>query len=165
MGQGGTRYFTLSSNATESTLGTSTSTPMRFVANDIESFRIAPSTRNLLINTSTDNGNKFQINGNSSINGGWRYLDFIGATTNFWDCYHYNDNTFRMNYNGSGGDEFVLFNNGNLEIGLGSIKTASPSGGAAQPFKSGSYVAGAVLATGYIQFEVNGVTYKLLAST
>ena len=69
--------------------------------------RIVGSTGNILIGTLTDNGNKLQVNGGQTLNGGLRYFDFIGATTNFWECYHYNDNTFRMNYNGSGGDEFV----------------------------------------------------------
>jgi len=122
-------------------------------------------TGNLLIGTSTDNGNKLQVNGNQSLNGGLRYLDFLNPTSNYWDTYHYLDGTLRFNYNGAGGDEFILFNNGNLAIDGGAIRTSAPSGGTAQFFKSGSYVGGAPAATGYIQFEVNGVTYKLLAST
>jgi len=41
MGQGGTRHFTISSNATESTIGTTSNTPLRFVTCDsLERFRI-----------------------------------------------------------------------------------------------------------------------------
>lgn len=45
------------------------------------------------------------------------------------------------------------------------IQTGAPSGGTAQPFKLGSYVAGITAGTGYVQIEINGTTYKLIAST
>ena len=40
MGQGGTRHFTISSNVSESTLGTTSNTPLRFTTNDTERMRI-----------------------------------------------------------------------------------------------------------------------------
>jgi len=43
MGQGGTRHFTISSNATESTIGTVSSTPLRFTTGDTEKMRITGS--------------------------------------------------------------------------------------------------------------------------
>jgi hypothetical protein len=44
MGQGGTRYFTISSNATESIIGTTTNTPLKFTINDVTRLTIAAST-------------------------------------------------------------------------------------------------------------------------
>ena len=46
-----------------------------------------------------------------------------------------------------------------------SIKTGVPTGGTAQPWKLGQYNATSPTATGYVEVEVNGVLYKLLAST
>jgi hypothetical protein len=40
MGQGGTRHFTISSNVSESTLGTTSNTPLKFTTNDTERMRI-----------------------------------------------------------------------------------------------------------------------------
>jgi hypothetical protein len=51
-----------------------------------------------------------------------------------------------------------------VEFGAG-IKTPAPSGGTAQTWKLGSYVAGAPSATGYAQIEINGTAYKVLVST
>jgi hypothetical protein len=119
---------------------------------------------NLLIGTSTDNGNKLQVNGNQSINGNLRLLDFITPTANYWDCYQYNDNTLRYNYNGSGGDEFILYSNGDLQIANGGIKTASPSGGSAQFWKLGDYTAGVAVQAGKVRVEINGVAYDLLTA-
>ena len=38
-------------------------------------------------------------------------------STNGWQLYTYTDNTFRLNYNGSGSDEIVLTSSGNLFVG------------------------------------------------
>ena len=38
-------------------------------------------------------------------------------STNGWTMYTYTDNTFRLNYNGSGSDEIVLTSSGNLFVG------------------------------------------------
>jgi len=46
-----------------------------------------------------------------------------------------------------------------------SVKTGTPAGGTAQPWKFGQYNTTAPAATGYVEVEVNGVLYKLLAST
>jgi hypothetical protein len=44
--------------------------------------------------------------------GGTLYLQ-SGTTTDNWLMYHYNpDNTLRFNYNGAGGDEFIMYTNG-----------------------------------------------------
>jgi hypothetical protein len=61
MGQGGTRHFTISSNVSESTLGTTSNTPLRFTTNDAEKMRIT-SGGNVLIGTTLDTGvGKLQI--------------------------------------------------------------------------------------------------------
>ena len=55
-----------------------------------------------------------------------------------------------------------IFQSGNLEVTAGSIKTAAPSGGTAQPWKLGNVVATAiVLDDQYINVEINGVTYNI----
>jgi len=119
---------------------------------------------NLLIKTTTDNGATLQVNGSCTLNGTLRFYDFIGATSNYWECYQYNDNTLRFNYNGSGGDEFVLTNTGDIQILYGSIKTASPSGGSSKSWKLGNYTAGVAVQAGTVKVEIDGVVYNLLTS-
>jgi hypothetical protein len=45
------------------------------------------------------------------------------------------------------------------------VITAAPTDGTARPWKLGEYVTTAPTATGYVQVEINGVKYKLLAAT
>jgi hypothetical protein len=47
----------------------------------------------------------------------------------------------------------------------GGISTDTPTGGTSQKWKLGQYNATAPTATGYVEVEVNGVLYKLLAAT
>jgi hypothetical protein len=47
----------------------------------------------------------------------------------------------------------------------GSVTTAAPTGGTAKPWKVGQYNATAPSATGYVEVDINGTLYKLLAST
>lgn len=47
----------------------------------------------------------------------------------------------------------------------GSVTTSNPVTGTAKPWKMGSYNGGAPAATGYVEVDVNGTLYKLLAST
>jgi hypothetical protein len=56
MGQGGTRHFTLSSNVNETTVGTTSSTPLKFAVNDGEVARFDTSGR-LQIGTTAGTGN------------------------------------------------------------------------------------------------------------
>ena len=46
-----------------------------------------------------------------------------------------------------------------------SLQTAAPTGGTAGVWKAGIYVASAPAATGYVQLDIGGTLYKLLAST
>jgi hypothetical protein len=86
---------------------------------------------NVLINTTSDNGAKLQVSGtatfsssvtaNGAINaraGGYLALYDISTNTNRWDIYTNSDNSYRMNYNGSGNDELVITSGGNVGIGI-----------------------------------------------
>jgi hypothetical protein len=59
----------------------------------------------------------------------------------------------------------VDVNNGGLTILSGALTTAAPTGGTAKPWKVGQYNATAPSATGYVEVDINGTLYKLLAST
>jgi len=139
--------------------------PTVFGTNNTERMRIT-SGGELLINTTSDAGDfKLQVNGNSYVKGSFLLNDYIGATANNWEMYHYNDNTLRLNYNGAGNDEFILSTGGNLEL-LGSIKTAAPSGGNAQPWKLGEVsnsgydiFSGAAFTDQVISIDINGTVY------
>lgn len=54
---------------------------------------------------------------------------------------------------------------GNFIVTNGTIKTKAPTDGTSQPWRLGDYVTTAPSATGYVQVEINGVKYKLLAAT
>lgn len=78
-----------------------------------------------------------------------------------------NSTNFSLAYfNGTswGADILTVTSGGAVEM-TGTIKTAAPTGGTAQPWKLGTYVASTGTATGHIQIEVNGTTYKVLAYT
>jgi hypothetical protein len=62
MGQGGTRYFTISSNATETRVGTSTSTPLILTTNDTTRLTIASTGAATFSSTVTATGNVRSIN-------------------------------------------------------------------------------------------------------
>ena len=65
------------------------------------------------------------VTANGAINaraGGYLALYDISTNTNRWDIYTNSDNSYRMNYNGSGNDELVITSAGNVGIG-----TSSPS--------------------------------------
>jgi hypothetical protein len=65
MGQGGTRHFTISSNSSESTLGTTSNTPLKFTTNDTEKMRITSGGWSKFSNTGTyasPNGTFHQFN-------------------------------------------------------------------------------------------------------
>jgi hypothetical protein len=47
----------------------------------------------------------------------------------------------------------------------GSITTSAPAFGTAAPWKFGIYVSTVPMATGYVQLDIGGTLYKLLAST
>jgi len=60
--------------------------------------------------------------------------------------------------------DYKLQVSGNAYV-TGTYTSAAPTDGTAAPWKLGSYVTTAPLPTGYVQVEINGVKYKLLAAT
>ncbi len=60
------------------------------------------------------------ISGNAIINGGNSVRLYESTNTNYWDAYTYTDNTLRVNYNGAGGDEIILYNDAGVNF-AGSI--------------------------------------------
>jgi hypothetical protein len=66
MGQGGTRHFTISSNVSESTLGTTSNTPLKFTTNDTERMRI-DSSGGILFRGSTTASNGVYLSNDSSL--------------------------------------------------------------------------------------------------
>jgi hypothetical protein len=59
---------------------------------------------------------------------------------------------------------YKLQTNGNTYTN-GTYTSAAPTDGTARPWKFGDYVTTAPTATGFVQVEINGVKYKLLAAT
>jgi hypothetical protein len=72
-------------------------------------------------------------------------------------------NEFLLNTTTDAGD-YKLQVSGNSYV-TGTYTSAAPTDGTAAPWKLGSYVTTAPLPTGYVQVEINGVKYKLLAAT
>ena len=78
------------------------------------------------------------IRGNAIINGGNSVRLYESTNTNYWDTYTYTDNTLRVNYNGAGGDEIILYNDGSINfsgavtasgnISVGANSFTSPGG-------------------------------------
>jgi len=66
--------------------------------------------------------------------------------------------------NSSDAGDYKLQVSGNAYV-TGTYTSAAPTDGTAAPWKLGSYVTTAPSATGYVQVEINGVKYKLLAAT
>jgi hypothetical protein len=60
--------------------------------------------------------------------------------------------------------DYKLQVSGNVAIS-GTYTSAAPTDGTAAPWRLGSYVTTAPTATGFVQVEINGVKYKLLAAT
>jgi hypothetical protein len=83
------------------------------------------------------------------------------------------DNATMMHLNPSGelivnseadNGDYKIQVNGNA-VFYGTITTNQPTDGTARPWKLGEYVTTAPTATGYVQVEINGVKYKILAAT
>ena len=85
------------------------------------------------------------IRGNAIINGGNSVRLYESTNTNYWDAYTYTDNTLRVNYNGAGNDEIILYSDGNLSLEAAitasnfKIKTAGgvPLGGL---YRNGNFI-------------------------
>ena len=151
----------LGTNATEHYLyGGSGTIPLSFYTNATFAARIT-SGQNFLIGTTTDSGQKLQVNGDFYLKGGSGSSTFI----------------LYQNYSG-GGVGFTMKNtSGNATIDLngqagnidisGGVQTGAPTGGTAARWKLGSRVAAAVVldATQYIEVDIGGTLYKLAIVT
>lgn len=64
-------------------------------------------------------------------------------------------------------DDYVYFSNNGFYDMINEIMISGGTlqGSFAQPWNPGGYVAGAPAATGYVNVNINGTTYKLLTST
>lgn len=66
-------------------------------------------------------------------------------------------------FRNAGNESMRITSGGNVEIASGSIKTGTPSGGTAKPWKLGQDTSTLYSATRTIQVEIDGGTYYLLA--
>ena len=144
--------------------------------NSVEGMRFTIN-RNLLLGGTSDSGKKLQVTGEVNVTSGNATSIEISNTAG---NYHllmssvsvaasygvYIDSTDLMiTKTGFGAKNIRLKSSGgDVEFG-NTIKTAAPTGGTSQAWKLGQYNATAPSATGYVEVEVNGVLYKLLAST
>jgi hypothetical protein len=109
-----------------------------------------------------------------SATGAALYLrDSDAPTTQYgFIAYDGNDNGLKINnenssgfirFNTAGSERMRITSGGNVEIASGSIKTGTPSGGTAKPWKLGQDTSTLYSATRTIQVEIDGGTYYLLA--
>lgn len=171
-GTGNTFYNGIASSIIYS--GSQNSIPYAFVTNDNERMRITAG-GNVLIGTTTDAGQKLQVNGDIYTTG-----DFIltaGKTLKYSSTAYITpeDNVagarivtpgaFNVAVGGTT-PKFTLSTAGNLEI-TGTLKTGVPTGGTAAEWKLGSRVAATVVVntTEYIEVDIGGTLYKLATVT
>jgi hypothetical protein len=120
--------------------------------------------QNSLTGTTTSDGMNIGVNdaGNMFINNRESSDLYIGTS-----------NTTRMTVTAAGeilintvsdAGDYKLQVSGNVAIS-GTYTSAAPTDGTAAPWRLGSYVTTAPTATGFVQVEINGVKYKLLAAT
>jgi len=140
-------------------------------------FQFTPNAELLINKTVTNTFDKLQIEGSALItkNSGDNYLRIESVASGN-----------PIVYLAAGADEaFIYYSRGDQEIVFGMqgaltalqiqsngncvfsdfITTGNPTGGTAATWKLGSYVAVAPAATGYVQIDIAGTAYKLLAST
>jgi len=137
---------------------------------------------NVLIGTTTDAGQKLQVNGNGYFNSSSGGVGVIlNAFAGAGDILFNNAGTQKWNltsvitsydlrlYNNGGINDFALtikHSTGNAEF-YSSIKTGAPTSGTAAAWKLGSRVAATVVVntTEYIEVDIGGTLYKLATVT
>lgn len=82
MGGGGTRYFTISSNVAESTVGTVGNTPLRFSTNDTERMRIGSDGKVLVNASSSGTNEKLFVEGGARFSGSGTVFTIVGGGNN-----------------------------------------------------------------------------------
>jgi hypothetical protein len=118
IGQGGTRHLTLASNVTESTVETTSSTPLKFGTNNTERARI-DSSGNLLVGKTTAGESQGSGNGFSfQPDGGGAYFSMVQTSSGTGNaCIYLN----RLNSSGS----MQIFQRNNSTVGSISHTTSS----------------------------------------
>ena len=158
----GTNQFIQGAVAGNVCITTATSSPMVFgmwqTSSASEVMRISTS-NNLLVGTSTDVGAKLRVVGDISGS-----LDLRLTRTDVSPAIILNQSNLRLVDNPTSNTTTIGVISGGLKV-FGVIQTNSPTGGTQQPWKLGQYNATTPTATGHVEVEVNGVLYKLLAST
>jgi hypothetical protein len=124
---------------------------------------------NLLIGTTTDAGQKLQVNGTIySQNTSGAYTLFLHDTTSSYSWGFIARGNANLYLREPGvNDQFIFYAGGNFEATNGSIKTAAPTTGTAAAWKLGSRVAATVVVntTEYIEVDIGGTLYKLATVT
>jgi len=156
--------------------------PLLFGTNNTERLRIS-SSGNLLIGTTTDSGNKLQVNGTSIFrdyitcsnnantyisiqavgSGLTSYLE-LGGTNYVWQIQRPETSGDLIFYYLQGATDVLRLNRTGTAEFNSSIKTGAPSGGTAQFWKLGNYTAGVAVQAGKVRVEINGVAYDLLTA-
>jgi hypothetical protein len=114
---------------------------------------------NVLIGTSTDVGAKLRVVGDISAS-----VDLRLTRTGTSPAIILDQTQLRLVNQTSGFTIGLNVENDIIRFG-GAIRTTPPSGSGNPEYKLGSYSATAPTATGYLNIEVGGVVYKVLAST
>ena len=133
MGQGGTRHFTISSNATETRVGTATSTPLILTTNDTTRLTIAASTGAATFTTNSNSTISNTFQNTDTTNASTRNYFNIVAGTNRISLYSlhsdnnyintaYGDLYFQMNASTSTTNPMIIKSSGNIGIGTTSPK-------------------------------------------
>jgi hypothetical protein len=158
------------------TIGSITNDPLVFVSNNTERMRLTNG-GNLLLGSTSDTGEKFQVTGSGIVSGLFTVSGSTGipATTATYIRFasgFASPDIGRM-YIGDGSgwkfhmskrlsstttDLITFFDNG-------SVQTSAPTGYAAKPYKLGEVLTGATTADRSIVVEIDGTVYFLLAST
>jgi hypothetical protein len=158
------------------TIGSITNDPLVFVSNNTERMRIT-SGGNLLLGSTSDTGEKFQVTGAGIVSGLFTVSGSTGipATTasNLRFASGFSSPDIGRMYIGDGTgwkfhmskrlsstttDLITFFDNG-------SVQTSAPTGYAAKPYKLGEVLTNAATADRSIVVEIDGTVYFLLAST
>ena len=136
---------------------------------------------NVLIGTTTDSGDKLQVNGSAKVSGklivNHSSTDYIAEFLNTSSANPYgviikdaasaanNYPLFHIVNNAASVEYFRVNSGTGTAVFSSTIQTGTPTGGTARPWKLGQYNATAPSATGYVEVEINGVLYKLIAAT
>jgi len=146
------------SGGTVNQLGIRAASDMLFATNGSNERMRISSAGNLLVGTTTDPGQKLRVDGDISGS-----IDLFLTRTSASPAVILNQQAIRF-VNQATGDN-ITFNIENNVIRFGGAIRTNTVLGNNPEYKLGRYNAVAPLATGYLDIEVGGVVYKVLAST